>query len=155
MAAVLLTVALTACRDGGPTAPAPGFGTVRGRWDGRAWSGLGYAVLHGDTLDLVGHRPDPRALYDEYVRVRVAFRGAAAYQVGADAASLEKIVGGDAGYFPAARGELRVAEYAAGRVRGTLSLASAEPRLPWRFEQGRFDVPVYARWADTPPAPAR
>jgi hypothetical protein len=153
--AVLLAGLLAGCRGDGPAAPAPGFGAVAGRWDGAEWAGLGYAVLENDTLDLVGHRPDPRSYYDEYVRVRVAFRGEAAYAVGAEAASLAKLVGGDAGYFPAARGELHVVDYTAGRVRGTLSLASSEPRLPWRFEGGSFDVPVYARWADVPPAPAR
>jgi hypothetical protein len=137
--------------------PGAGFGTVQGQWNDTSWSGLGYAVLHDDTLEIVGHRPDPRYYYDEYVRARVAFRGVGHYQVDAEEGSLRQITGGDAGHFPRSTGELRVGEYdaAAGRVRGTLALVSVEAHLPWRFEYGRFDVPVYAHWADVPPPPAR
>jgi len=154
---VLLAATLAGCGGEGPAAPPSGLGTVRGRWDGAAWDGRGYAVLHGNTLHLVGHRPDPRSFYEELVRARVPFRGVAAYQVGADAASLEQITGGDAGYLPSATGELRVTDYHAGtdRVRGTLWLVSANPHLPWRFEDGTFHVPVYARWEDVPPVRAR
>jgi hypothetical protein len=135
-----------------PLAPRAGLGTFDGRWDGAAWHGYGYAVLVADTLFVVGHRPDPRYYYDEYVRARVLFHGVATYAVSAGMASLEQIVGGDAGYFPDAAGELDVTEYdaSAARVRGVVQLASVEPSHPWKFEQGAFDVPVYARWQDVP-----
>ena len=154
---VLLAAALAGCAADRATAAETGFGTMAGRWDGADWQGLGHAVLDGDTLYLVGHRPDPRSYYDEYVRVRVAFRGAADYEVRPSHGSLAHIWGGDAGYFPDARGELRIAEYVAApaRVRGTLSLVSTDPRLPWRFDGGAFDVPLYARPADVPAPPRR
>ena len=155
--AASLAAAFSGCGSDRVTAPNAGFGTMSGRWDDAAWHGLGYAVLDRDTLYLVGHRPEPRAYYDEYVRVRVPFAGAGSYPVGPLTASLAQITGGDAGYIPAARGELRIDGYTAApaRVHGTLTLTSVDPRFPWRFESGRFDAPIYPSSADVPPTPRR
>jgi len=151
-AAVLLAAA--GCVSGDPLSPPPvaGLGTLEGRWDGEAWRGYGYAVLSADTLYLVGHRPDPKYFYDEVVQVQVPFRGAATYPLTVKEATLRQITGGDAGYFPGAVGELRVTHHdrAAARIQGTISLTAAEQSFRWRFEDGTFDAPVYARWEDVP-----
>ena len=150
--AVLVASALHACDGDDPFEPALGLGTFEGRWDGLEWRGQGYAVLVGDTLYVTGHRPDPRYFYDEFVRARVPFTGAATYAVDSTRAELQQIVGGDAGHSASARGELRVTAYdaAARRVRGTVQLTTVRPEMPWRFEGGVFDVPVYVSWSDVP-----
>ena len=154
LAALLVALAplVGGCTSGDLIGPSPGYGTFEGRWDGEPWRGQGHAVLFEDTLYLNGHRPDSRSYYDEYVRVRVPFRGAGTYAVSPAAASLEQIVGGDAGWFPGARGELRVMHYdpAAGRIRGTVQLSAAEQGFTWRFDAGVFDVPVYKHWSAVP-----
>lgn len=148
-----LALAMAGACGGDPLGPVPeGFGPFAGRWDGERWAGMGYAVLDGDTLHVVGHRPDPQHYYDEYVRVRVPFRGVGRYEVPVPRGSLAKITGGDAGYFPDAAGVLRITEYSAGerRVRGTIHLEAEGPDGRWRFEDGVFDVPVYASFRDVP-----
>ena len=151
LASVLLALA-SACGES-LLGPAPeGFGPFAGKWDGERWEAMGYAVLDGDTLHVVGHRPDPKYYYDEYVQVRVPYQGVGTYEIPAHRGSLAKITGGDAGYFPDAAGVLRITGYSAAeqRARGTLHLEADGPDGRWRFEDGAFEVPVYASFRDVP-----
>ena len=144
-----------ACRHADLLAPVDGLGVVSGEWDGAAWRGYGYAVVSGEGILLVGHRPDPHYYYDEFVRAWFPFTGVGTYGVPDSTGALWKIVGGDAGEMPFAAGELRVTFADAGprTLRGTLSLDAAS--RGWHFRLGTFDVPVYSSWALVPNVPGR
>lgn len=150
----LLGAAVAAgCGGRDPVSPRADLGSFVGRWDGASWRGQGYAVLAADTLYLVGHRPDARYFYDEYVRVKVRFQGEATYTLESSDAAMWQVTGGDAGYLPSAAGEMRVTRYdaTAARISGTVRLATTGGTHTWRFDDGTFAVPVFADWAEVPP----
>jgi hypothetical protein len=132
------------------------LGTFDGTWDGATWRGSAYAVLQGDSLTVVGHRPDPRFFYDEYVQVRVRFDGPGSYPVPESDGMLSKIDGGDAGWMPYARGTLLVTAYdaGAGAVSGYVTLRASSFDPVWQAS-GNFTAPVYARFTDVPQEPRR
>jgi hypothetical protein len=145
-----LVVVATGCADT-LMQPENGTGPFEGRWNGRTWKGRGFAVLVDDTLYLIGHRrPDPRYFNDEYVRVRMPFDGERRYTIDSGYASLEHVVGGDAGYFPSARGLLTITDVDQARtqVRGMVVLSSTAPSLEWTFEDGRFLLPIHTSFSD-------
>jgi hypothetical protein len=148
----LTVVFLVASCGRDPAAPViEGTGEFSGTWDGTRWLGRGYAVIDGETLFLVGHRPDPRYYYDEFVRVELEHRGNGTYSVPeSGSARLEKVTGGDAGYFPDASGTLTISSNSE-KVSGFVELQALGPdgKL-WRFKRGRFSVPVYHGFTDSP-----
>jgi hypothetical protein len=131
-------------------------GTFEGTWDGAAWRGNAYAVLQGDSLTVVGRRPDPKYFYDEYVRVRVRFTGPGTYPVAESQGELGKIVGGDAGWFPPSAGTLVIDSYDQGShtVSGSVTLRAESMQPAWDAS-GRFEAPVYSSFQQVPPDPAR
>ncbi len=144
---------LAACSDG---LLAPGereAGTFRGTWDGASWSGRSYAVLHDDTMTVVGHRKDPQYFYDEYIQARVAFTGPGTYAIGESGGQLGKIVGGDAGWTPPAAGTLVIRAYdaSAHTVSGEVALRATSFTPAWDAS-GSFDAPVYSSFTQVPPA---
>lgn len=148
--ATLLTLGLGACERDPLRASS---GAFVGRWDGARWEGGGHALLVGDTLRIVGHRPDRRSHYDEYVWVHVPFAGTGTYALDTTHAQLQKVVGGDAGWFPRARGTLVVTHFSREerRVRGEIELTADGPDgKTWRFEEGRFDLALYFDYRDVP-----
>lgn len=151
MIALALAAGLTAACGDGPFAASGGLGRFDGVWDGAAWRGSAYAVLQGDSLTLVGHRPDPKYFYDEYVQARIRFTGPGTYAVPESDGQLAKITGGDAGWFPPSGGTLVVRAYSAGErtISGTITLRSTTPSLEWNAS-GDFDAPVYTRFTDVP-----
>jgi hypothetical protein len=154
---LIFALAAMACGDDPFRPNVDGFGQVSGKWNGKVWSGLGYAVIRHDSLLLVGHWPDPKHYYDEYVVVSTPFVGPATYLVDAAQGSLSSVVGGDAGYFVSASGSMTVTRYdsESRTLEGTVSLTSSSATLPWTFEQGSFNVPVYGDGADVPATPCR
>lgn len=148
----LLAVAAVGACNGLADPSDQAMGSFVGRWDGEVWRGRAYAVLRGDTLHVVGHRPDPRYYYDEYVEARVLFTGPGRYAVPAKAGRLSKITGGDAGYFPDASGTLVVRSYDAQSrtVSGTVELRASHGGAVWEA-QGQFHAPVYAGYDEVPP----
>jgi hypothetical protein len=146
-----------ACSDDPVGLRTEGYGRFAGIWNGEAWSGLGYAVIRNDTLFLVGHRPDSQYYYDEYVNVSTPFTGTGTYEIDPAEGRLSSITGGDAGYFPSASGTLSVTLYESEsrRLEGTVSLVSASAGLPWTFEDGTFDVPIYREFSEVPAPPCK
>jgi len=120
-------------------------GTFSGTWDGAAWNGRSYAVLHHDTMTVVGHRKDPQYYYDEYIVVQVPFTGPGTYAVSESAGELKKLVGGDAGQFPPAAGTLVIQRYDASShtVSGQVTLRATSLQPAWEAS-GSFDAPVYS-----------
>jgi len=151
LATLAVVTLVVGCSDG-PAAPViDGTGEFTGAWDGSAWLGRGYAVLRGDTLHLIGHRPDTQYYYDEYVNLHFENRGSGTYALpGSGAARLMKITGGDAGWFPDAIGRVTI-RVGPTSVSGSLELYADGPdgKL-WRFERGRFSVPLYEEWSAVP-----
>ncbi|CAA9298898.1 MAG: hypothetical protein AVDCRST_MAG68-242 [uncultured Gemmatimonadetes bacterium] len=148
--ALFLTL-LAAC-DRGSTGPSDGrFGSFQGRWDGDPWHGLSYAVMDGDTLQIVGHRPDPKVYYDEFVVARIRFTGPGVYPVSGRAGHLSKLVGGDAGYFHDAGGTVIISGHDARErtVTGSVSLVADRADPDWRVD-GTFSAPVYLDYRDVP-----
>lgn len=145
---------LAGCSNGLLPSRDGGLGTFDGTWDGAAWRGSAYAVLQGDSLTVVGHRPDPKFFYDEYVQVRVRFDGPGTYSVPESDGMLSKIDGGDAGWMPYAGGTLLVTAYDAGSrtVSGYVTLRASSIAPAWQAS-GNFTAPVYARFADVPQEP--
>lgn len=142
---------LAACSHGPASPGSLRPGTFDGSWDGAAWRGSAYAVLHGDSLTVVGHRPDPQFRYDEYVQARVRFTGPGPYSVAAHEGQLSKVVGGDAGSFPAAEGTLVIYAYdqAAHTILGSVTLRAGSVQPAWNAT-GRFEGPVYAGFQQVP-----
>src|SRR5687768_7353335 len=141
---------------GDPLSPLPdGFGRFTGIWNGDSWSGFGYAVIRNDTLFLVGHRPDRKYYYDEYVHVSMPFTGTGTYTIDPAEGHLSAVVGGDAGFFRSASGMLSVSLYESDSrtVEGTVSLVAASASATWTFENGRFRVPIYDDFGDVPRPP--
>lgn len=149
---LLLAGAHFAACDSGPVGPViDGTGPFNGFWDGSRWLGRGYAVTQGDTIHIVGHRPDRTYWYDEYVRIDVALDGPGVYELPADGtARLAKITGGDAGWFPGASGTVTI-DSVKGRIYGTVELEADGPdgKL-WTFKLGRFELPIYSSYANVP-----
>lgn len=154
--AALVAGILSACSLGPSDLSERRVGSFEGRWDGLPWRGHSYAVLQRDTLFVVGHRPDPMAYYDEYIRARVPFSGTGTYRIEGRAGQLAKIVGGDAGYFPDATGTLTIRSYdaQARTVAGEISL-SAESVTPAWHAEGEFHTRVYSSFAEVPSARPR
>src|ERR1700741_1137473 len=133
------------------TAPGSRLGTFDGTWDGAAWRGTAWAVLDGDSLTVVGHRPDPQYFYDEYVQARVRFAGPGTYPVPPSDGALAKIVGGDAGSFPPSDGTLVIYSYdaASHTISGALTLRAGSMSPAWNAS-GLFDAPVYSSFQAVP-----
>ena len=147
---------LAGCSDGLLTSRDSELGTFDGTWDGATWRGTAFAVLQGDSLTVVAHRPDPKYFYDEYVRASIRFAGPGNYSVAEAAGQLSKITGGDAGWMPRAGGTLLITGYDAGSrmVSGYVTLRASSFDPEWRAA-GNFSAPVYPSFADVPPEPAR
>jgi hypothetical protein len=147
---------LAGCSDGLLTSRDDELGTFDGTWDGATWRGTAYAVLQGDSLTVVGHRPDPKYFYDEYVQVRIRFTGPGTYTVPETAAGLAKITGGDAGSFPTADGTVVITGYDAGSrtISGAVILRARSMSPEWNAS-GSFAAPVYRSFAEVPPEPPR
>jgi hypothetical protein len=126
-------------------------GSFDGVWDGAEWRGHAYAVVAGDTLHVVAHRPDSEDFYDEYIRVRVPLSGPGTYDIPSGGGELAKIIGGDAGYFPPAAGTLVVKAYSPTDriVSGTLSLVAHEDGATWEAE-GTFTAPLFSSFQKIP-----
>ena len=147
---------LAGCADGLLPSRDGELGTFDGSWDGATWRGTAFAVLQGDSLTVVAHRPDPKYFYDEYVQVRVRFDGVGSYAVPEAAGGLSKITGGDAGYFPPAGGTLVITAYDAGSraIAGSVTLRARSMNPEW-IASGSFAAPVYSSLAEVPPEPSR
>ena len=154
--AALAAAILSACSSGPSDPSERQVGSFEGRWDGLPWRGRSYAVLQRDTLFVVGHRPDPKVYYDEYIRARVPFSGTGTYPIEGRAGQLAKISGGDAGYFPDATGTLTIRSYdaQARTVAGEISLRAESVNPAWHA-QGEFHTPVYSSFAEVPSAKPR
>lgn len=126
-------------------------GSFAGHWDSETWQGDAYAVLQGETLFLIAHRPDPRYFYDEYIEAELHFTGPGTYDIAREAGRLSKITGGDAGYFPSAAGLLVVREFdsATRTVAGTLVLTADHNQTEWVVE-GQFTAPVFSESRQIP-----
>ncbi|HET7234685.1 MAG TPA: hypothetical protein VFJ16_32025 [Longimicrobium sp.] len=126
-------------------------GSFDGVWDGAAWKGEAYAVLQNDSLTVIAHRPDPRYFYDEYVQARVRFTGPGTYTVSESGGQLLKIVGGDAGQFPAASGTLVIREYdaSAHTLTGDVTLHAGSVQPAWDAS-GTFNAHVYSSFNQVP-----
>jgi hypothetical protein len=153
--AVPFATALGGCAESTAEPVLPdGTGSFEGRWNGEAWKGHGYAVLVDDTLYLLGHRQrDPRLYPDEFVRVETRFLGEGTFHLASGDASLDEVVGGDAGYFTPAGGTLSLSRFDEERARleGTVTLTGEGPNGVMRFEGGSFRVPVYTSFSAVPP----
>jgi len=149
--AALAAAVLGGCSGGLLSDDGPGAGTFSGTWDGAAWNGRSYAVLHDDTMTVVGHRKDPQYYYDEYIQVQVAFTGPGTYAVSESAGVLKKITGGDAGFFPPAAGTLVIRGYdaSAHTVAGQVTLRATSFQPAWDAS-GSFDAPVYSSFDQVP-----
>lgn len=147
---------LAGCSDGLLTSRESELGTFDGTWDGATWRGTAYAVLQGDSLTVVGHRADPKFVYDEYVTATIRFAGPGSYSVAEPAGQLSKITGGDAGWMPRADGTLLITAYDAGSrtVSGYVTLRARSFDPEWQAD-GSFTAPVYPSLADVPQEPRR
>ena len=152
--ALALALTLGACKDDTTNLERLG-GPFEGRWNGREWDGHGFAVLMQDTLYIVGHLDVyDQGYYEQQVRIQVSYAGGGRYVLDgtpARQARMAQIVGGDAGYFPGATGEMFVRELEGGTVmEGTLRLTANGPNGPWGFEDGEFRVQVYDSFLEVP-----
>ena len=147
-------VGVLACTDILEPGSPDGNRAFTGTWNGSAWSGRGYAVIHDDTLYLLGEEPLRPRGYDRYVRVQTPFRGSGRYIIDAGEGELGAL-DGDAGYFPPASGVLVVtSDGGSPRIlEGRVWLSSTERGLPWKFEHGEFRVRVYTAFNQVPPPP--
>jgi hypothetical protein len=126
-AAILIAVTLVGCQRATEPVVTPAQ-TFTGRWIGQSWEGEASATLFlggaaGDTLYVFGVQRVP----EEWVRLRVVFRGVGTYALGPDDVVLETLVGGDVvvasypGIGPTA-GTIEVTSYGpGGLVEGTFT----------------------------------
>jgi len=150
-AATLGLVAVAGCKD--TAAPTEQDATFTGRWAGQPWAGEASALIvsgsaTGDTLYVFGaHRTLGQRDADQYVRVRALVNAPGTYSLGANAAEVVDLVGGDvmtsiyAGSRPAA-GTLDITTYGGpgGVVEGTLSFEAQPDRTSPRYgSQARFE----------------
>jgi hypothetical protein len=126
-------------------------GSFVGQWDSRTWQGDAYAVLQGETLRFIAHRPDPQYLYDEYIEAELHFTGPGTYDIPLEAGRLSKVTGGDAGYFPSAAGSLVISEFDSETrtVAGTLALTAHHGGTEW-VAAGQFSAPVFSEYQEIP-----
>lgn len=155
LVAVALAITMAAACADAPTEAGSFDGPFEGRWNGRDWNGRGFAVLMQDTLYLIGHQDIyDQGHYEQQVRVQVRYDGAGRYQLDgtpARQARMAEIVGGDAGYFPGATGDMTLRELESGTwLEGTIHLAATGPNGPWGFEDGEFRVRVYDSFQKVP-----
>jgi hypothetical protein len=146
-------ITLPACASD-PTAPEPlNVGPVSGRWNQQIWSGSGFAIQTGDSLRIIGQRPDPFYYYHEAIVVALEFGGVGEYLV---PGRMESVVGGDGIVSASGEATVVISDYIPAtadrnaRVRGSVTLISNDPMRTWRFESGTFDVPIFERWEDAP-----
>ena len=160
VAAALALVASVACGDDS-NSPGELTPTFTGLWAGQPWAGQASALLipgggAGDTLYVFGaHRVPGQDWTDQYLRIRAVVQAPGTYELGADDAGFEHLLGGDvitaayAGSRPD-KGILNITMYEGpgGIVEGTVTFGaeSTSRYAPYgphvRFEDGWFRATI-------------